>query len=175
MKATKSLSVPPGIAGIAETVAGGWRTIVRTFTPPEGTDRKTFRPGSFAEYTATGANTLIPKPKGISFDVACQTEPVSGAWKGVIHFSEMRVGDDVVIIGTGGIGMYCLMVAKAAGAGRLIAVDVSDHALKQPAAWERRTRSSLTRSMPNPRSTKSFRTAPILQFWKPPDRSRRST
>ena len=42
----------------------------------------------------------------------------------------MKVGDDVVIIGTGGIGMYCLMIAKAAGAGRLIAVDVSDHALE---------------------------------------------
>jgi threonine dehydrogenase-like Zn-dependent dehydrogenase len=88
------------------------------------------RPGSFAEFTVTGANTLFPKPKGISFDVACQTEPLSGAWKGVIHLSEMRVGDDVVIIGTGGIGMYCLMVAKAAGAGRLIAVDVSDFALE---------------------------------------------
>lgn len=88
------------------------------------------RPGSFAEYTVTGANSLFPKPKGISFDAACQTEPLSGAWKGVIHYSEMRVGDDVVIIGTGGIGMYCLMVAKAAGAGRLIAVDVSDFALE---------------------------------------------
>ena len=43
--------------------------------------------------------------------------------------SEMKVGDDVVVIGTGSIGMYCLMVAKAAGAGRLIAVDVSDFAL----------------------------------------------
>ena len=43
--------------------------------------------------------------------------------------SEMQVGDDVVIIGTGGIGMYCLMVAKAAGAGRLVAVDVSEYAL----------------------------------------------
>ena len=59
----------------------------------------------------------------MSFDAACQTEPLSGAWKGIVHYSEMRVGDDVVIIGTGGIGMYCLMVAKAAGAGRLIAVD----------------------------------------------------
>jgi threonine dehydrogenase-like Zn-dependent dehydrogenase len=87
------------------------------------------RPGSFAEYMVTGANTLYPKPAGVSFDAACQAEPLSGAWKGVIHFSEMRVGDDVVIIGTGGIGMYCLMVAKAAGAGRLIAVDISDHAL----------------------------------------------
>src|SRR5262249_42939586 len=31
---------------------------------------------------------------------------------------------------TGAIGMYCLMVAKAAGAGRLIAIDVSDYALE---------------------------------------------
>ena len=88
------------------------------------------RPGSFAEYLVTGANTLFPKPPQVSFDAACQAEPLSGAWKGVIQYSEMRMGDDVVIIGTGGIGMYCLMVAKAAGAGRLIAIDISDHALE---------------------------------------------
>jgi len=35
----------------------------------------------------------------------------------------------VVVIGTGGIGLLCLMVARAAGAGRLIAVDTSDYAL----------------------------------------------
>jgi threonine dehydrogenase-like Zn-dependent dehydrogenase len=78
----------------------------------------------------TGANTVYPKPVELSFDAACQAEPVSGAWKGLIHYSQMRVGDDVVIIGTGGIGMYCLMVAKAAGAGRLVAVDISDYALE---------------------------------------------
>ena len=44
------------------------------------------RPGSFAEYTLTGANTLFPKPPGVSFEAACQTEPVSGAWKVVAHF-----------------------------------------------------------------------------------------
>ncbi|HXK92185.1 MAG TPA: alcohol dehydrogenase catalytic domain-containing protein [bacterium] len=88
------------------------------------------RPGSFAEYTVTQATSIYKKPPQISFDAACQTEPVSGAWKGVIYFSEMKVGDDAVIIGTGSIGMYCLMVAKAAGAGRLIAVDVSEYALE---------------------------------------------
>lgn len=87
------------------------------------------RAGSFAEYTVTGANTLYPKPSSLSFEEACQTEPLSGAWKGLIQMSQLSVGDDVVIIGTGGIGMYCLMVAKAAGAGRLIAVDISDFAL----------------------------------------------
>lgn len=88
------------------------------------------RNGSFAEYTVTGAEAIYPMPAGLSFDQACQTEPVSGAWKGVIQNSEMRVGDDVVVIGTGGIGMYCLMVARAAGAGRLVAVDISDFALE---------------------------------------------
>lgn len=95
-----------------------------------GGDGANVRPGSFAEYTLTGANAVFPKPASLSFDAACQAEPVSGAWKGLIHYSEMSVGDDVVIIGTGGIGMYCVMVAKAAGAGRLVAVDVSDYALE---------------------------------------------
>ncbi len=95
-----------------------------------GGDGTEVRAGSFAEYTVTGANVVFPKPKNLSFDAACQGEPVSGAWKGIIHYSEMAVGDDVVVIGTGGIGMYCLMVAKAAGAGRLIAVDVSEFALR---------------------------------------------
>jgi len=88
------------------------------------------RPGSFAEYTVTGANTVYQKPATLSFDAACQTEPVSGAWKGIIQMSQLQVGDDVVVIGTGGIGAYCMMVAKAAGAGRMIAVDVSDYALE---------------------------------------------
>jgi len=88
------------------------------------------RPGCFAEYTLTDANMLFHKPPPISFDAACQAEPVSGAWKGIIQHSRMGLGDDVVVIGTGGIGIYCLMVAKAAGAGRLVAVDISDYALE---------------------------------------------
>lgn len=85
--------------------------------------------GSFAEYTRTLARCLFHKPSHISFDAAALTEPLSGAWKGVIQYSRMQVGDDVVVIGTGGIGLLGLMVAKAAGAGRLIAVDTSDYAL----------------------------------------------
>ncbi|MCC6445427.1 MAG: alcohol dehydrogenase catalytic domain-containing protein [Armatimonadetes bacterium] len=86
--------------------------------------------GCFAEYAVAGENMLFRKPPALSFDAACQTEPVSGAWKGIVRYSEMSVGDDVVVIGTGGIGMYCLMVARAAGAGTLVAIDVSDYALE---------------------------------------------
>lgn len=88
------------------------------------------RPGAFAEYMLTKEGTLYHKPASISFDAAAITEPLAGAWKGVIHHSEMTVGDDVVVIGVGSIGLLCMMVAKAAGAARLIAVDTSDYALR---------------------------------------------
>ena len=88
------------------------------------------RPGAFAEYMLTKEVTLYHKPPSISFDAAAVTEPLAGAWKGVIHHSEMTVGDDVLVIGVGSIGLLCLMVARAAGAARLIAVDTSDYALE---------------------------------------------
>ena len=86
------------------------------------------RPGAFAEYMITGEECIFLKPENISFDAAALTEPLSGAWKGVIQKSSLQVGEDVVVIGTGGIGLLCMMVAKAAGAGRLIAVDASPFA-----------------------------------------------
>lgn len=94
-----------------------------------GDGPKEVRPGAFAEYVKTMQGCLYTKPPNVSFDAAALTEPLSGAWKGVIHRSEMKLGESVVVIGVGGIGLLCLMVAKAAGAGRLIAVDRSEYAL----------------------------------------------
>lgn len=91
-------------------------------------------PGAFAEYMRTRATCCYRKPKEVPFDTAALTEPLSGAWKGVIQYSEMQVGDDVVVIGVGGIGLLCLMVAKAAGAGRRIAIDPSAYARRNALA-----------------------------------------
>ena len=94
-----------------------------------GDGPKNVLPGAFAEYILTKESTLFQKPPSISFDAAAVTEPLAGAWKGVIQYSQMTIGDDVVVIGVGSIGLLCMMVAKAAGAARLIAVDTSDYAL----------------------------------------------
>jgi threonine dehydrogenase-like Zn-dependent dehydrogenase len=88
------------------------------------------RPGAFAEYLLTKESSLFAKPENISFDAAAATEPLAGAWKGVVQYSEMTIGDDVVVIGVGSIGLLCMMVARAAGAARLIAIDTSDYALR---------------------------------------------
>jgi L-iditol 2-dehydrogenase len=90
--------------------------------------------GAFAQYMLTTESCLFRKPSSLSFDAAALTEPLSGAWKGVIRHSEMQVGEDVVVIGVGSIGLLCLMVAKAAGAGTLIAVDPSEYARKNALA-----------------------------------------
>ena len=125
---------PSGYCGLCQHCrAGNTHYCERAFTTG-GDGPDDVRPGAFAEYMKTNATCLFPKPANISFDAAALTEPLSGAWKGVIQYSEMSVGDDVVVIGVGGIGLLCLMVAKAAGAGRLVAIDPSayarDHALR---------------------------------------------
>ncbi|HUW58152.1 MAG TPA: alcohol dehydrogenase catalytic domain-containing protein [Planctomycetota bacterium] len=122
---------PSGYCGVCEHCRSGNTHYCEQAFTTGGDGPPGVWPGAFAEYMKTQAKMLFHKPAGISFDAAALTEPLSGAWKGVIQYSEMQVGDDVVIIGVGGIGLLCLMVAKAAGAGRLIAVDTSDYALAQ--------------------------------------------
>ncbi len=120
---------PSGFCGICRFCRTGFTHYCDHAYTTGGDGPDDVRPGSFAEFMLTEANTVYLKPPNVSFDAACQSEPVSGAWKGIIRHSEMQVGDDVVVIGTGGIGMYCLLMAKAAGAGRLISIDHSPYAL----------------------------------------------
>ena len=121
---------PSGYCGVCDHCrSGNTHYCTRAFTTG-GDGPDDVRPGAFAEYMKTQGNTLFPKPQHLSFDAASLTEPLSGAWKGIIQYSGMRLGEDVIVIGVGSIGLLCLMVAKAAGPGTLIAVDTSDYALE---------------------------------------------
>lgn len=120
---------PSGYCGVCRNCMSGRTHYCEHAFTTGGDGPADVRPGAFAELMRTDAACCLPIPKGVSFDAAALTEPLSGAWKGVVQYSEMQVGDDVVVIGVGGIGLLCLMVARAAGAGRLIAVDTSDYAL----------------------------------------------
>jgi L-iditol 2-dehydrogenase len=120
---------PSGYCGVCEACRLGNTHYCAAAYTTGGDGPADVRPGAFAEYMKIGANAVFHKPTSLSFDAAALAEPLSGAWKGLIQNSEMKVGDDVVVIGVGSIGLLCLMVAKAAGAGRLIAVDVSEYAL----------------------------------------------
>ena len=122
--------MPSGSCGFCEYCRTGRPHYCQHAFTTGGDGPKDVRPGAFAQYMKTLDRCLFPKPREISFDAAALTEPLSGSWKGVIQYSEMEIGDDVVIIGVGSIGLLCLMVAKAAGAARLVAIDKSDYALQ---------------------------------------------
>jgi len=119
---------PSGYCGFCEHCRAGDTHYCKSAFVTGGDGPEDVRAGAFAEFMLTAESCLFHKPAGIGFDTAALTEPLSGAWKGVIQRSRMRLGDDVVVIGVGGIGLLCLMVARAAGAGRLIAIDISPHA-----------------------------------------------
>lgn len=125
---------PSGFCGVCRYCKEGNSHYCENAFTTGGDGPEDVRPGAFAEYMRTTEGCLLHKPKAISFDAAALTEPLSGAWKGLIQYSQLQVGEDVVVIGVGGIGLLCLMVARAAGAGRLVAVDTSDYARRNALA-----------------------------------------
>lgn len=125
---------PSGFCGVCPHCRAGNTHYCRDAFTTGGDGPDDVRPGAFAEYMKTSAACLFPKPAGVPWAAAALAEPLSGAWKGVIQYSQLSLGEDVVIIGVGGIGLLCLMVARAAGAGRLIAIDPSGTARRNALA-----------------------------------------
>ncbi|MBN2029990.1 alcohol dehydrogenase catalytic domain-containing protein [bacterium] len=90
--------------------------------------------GAFAQYIAVDQKSVYPIPDGISFEDAALLEPTAGAWKG-LHNSEMGKGEDVVVIGAGGIGMLVALLAKKLGGGRVVVIDISQYVLSKASEW----------------------------------------
>ncbi|HWS34341.1 MAG TPA: alcohol dehydrogenase catalytic domain-containing protein [Actinoplanes sp.] len=83
--------------------------------------------GAFAEQVVVPARAVIPVPPQLDFDLAallgCSVLTGSGA---VRNTAGVQPGETVLVIGLGGVGLSAVAAARAAGAGRVIAVDVSD-------------------------------------------------
>ncbi len=82
--------------------------------------------GAFAEYVLVPENSLYYKPENISFDAAALTEPLAGSYKGLIEYSQLKIAEDLVIIGAGSMGLLASMIAQKAGAASVIMIDVDD-------------------------------------------------
>lgn len=84
--------------------------------------------GCFAEYVALPASNLWRNPTSMPVDVASIQEPMGNAVHTVLAGDV--VGLDVAIIGCGPIGIMAVGVARAAGAAKVIAIDVNDYRLE---------------------------------------------
>lgn len=90
-----------------------------------GEGQKVVLNGAFAQFVALPTKVLYRKPPNASFEGAALAEPLAGSYKGLIEYSGMRLGEDVVVIGAGSMGLLLCLVALAAGAGNLVAIDTA--------------------------------------------------
>jgi len=88
------------------------------------------RTGAFAEYVVVEASQVVAIPDDIPFDsaslLACGVITGFGA---VTNTAAVPAGSDVVVIGTGGVGLNAVQGAAHVGARSVVAVDLSDDKL----------------------------------------------
>jgi threonine dehydrogenase-like Zn-dependent dehydrogenase len=74
-------------------------------------------------YAAVAQGNVLPLPDEVSFREAALIEPLSCVVNGNREV-RMRLGDVVVVVGAGPIGLLHLQLARLSGAGRVIVVDI---------------------------------------------------
>jgi len=89
--------------------------------------------GALRECLAWPERNLIPLPEGFSAADGAMLEPLGVAIHAV-DLAHVRAGDSVGVFGCGPIGLFCLQVARAAGAGRLLATDLASRPHRLEAA-----------------------------------------
>lgn len=80
--------------------------------------------GAFAEYVNVPANLLYKLPSGFPSEAGALIEPLAVGMHAVKKAGSL-VGQTVVVVGAGTIGLCTMMCAKAAGAARVIAIEMS--------------------------------------------------
>ncbi len=79
--------------------------------------------GAFAEYVVVPPRILYRLPDELSFEEAAFVEPVSIAVHAVDR-TPISLSDTAVVVGSGMIGLLVIQALRAAGCGRIIAVDL---------------------------------------------------
>jgi L-iditol 2-dehydrogenase len=86
------------------------------------------RHGAFAEFVSVPRRIMYKLPDSFPYEQAALIEAVSIGVHAV-SITPVKLGDVAVIVGAGMIGSVTLQAAKAAGASRIIAVDIEDSKL----------------------------------------------
>jgi D-xylulose reductase len=80
--------------------------------------------GTLARYYALPRDFCYKLPDHVSTAEGAMLEPLAVAVH-TISQARLRQGDTVVVMGAGPIGLLCMSIARAFGAGRIVAVDIN--------------------------------------------------
>jgi Zn-dependent alcohol dehydrogenase len=92
---------------------------------------QSLRTAAFAECAVVDQSQVVAVAPEVPLDRACLL--ACGVVTGVgatLNTVRVEPGSDVVVVGTGGVGVNCIQGAALASAGRIIAVDVRDNKLQ---------------------------------------------
>jgi len=91
-----------------------------------------FDPGGFAEYLRIPQinvnRGVFPIPDHVGYDEASITEPLACVYRGQRR-ANLQPGQNVLVLGSGLAGLIHINLARALGAGRIIATDMVDYRL----------------------------------------------
>lgn len=86
-------------------------------------------PGCFAQFALLPADTVVPLPDSISDSDGAALQPLSDSVAGVAA-ADIKLGDVLLVIGQGVMGLGAMQAARAAGAMTVVTCDVKDRALQ---------------------------------------------
>lgn len=86
-------------------------------------------PGAFSEYALCPEGILFKVPDNVSDSEGATMQPLGECVTAVASVG-LNVGDTVVVLGQGSMGISTMQAAKTSGAGRLIVTDVRNDALE---------------------------------------------
>lgn len=81
------------------------------------------RPGSFGEFVCIPEHNVVPIPDAVPDEVAAIFDPFGNAVHTALSFD--LVGEDVLVTGAGPIGIMGAMVARRAGARKVVITDIN--------------------------------------------------
>ncbi|GAA1895569.1 Zn-dependent alcohol dehydrogenase [Streptomyces sodiiphilus] len=82
---------------------------------------------AFAEETVVPERAVLPLPEGVPLtDAALLGCAVLTGYGAIRHSAKVRPGESVAVLGIGGVGLAVLQSARLAGAGQIVAVDISE-------------------------------------------------
>jgi S-(hydroxymethyl)glutathione dehydrogenase/alcohol dehydrogenase len=85
---------------------------------------------TFQQFTVVSENRLTAIPSDVNFEVAALlADTLTTGFGAVARNAKVEIGEAVVVIGVGGIGLGTVLGAHLAGAHPVIGVDVHDHKL----------------------------------------------
>lgn len=113
--------------GSCRTCRAGWPEACRSLVAPG-----LHIDGAFAEYMRTPASTLVRVPDGVSMAAAAvATDSVASPYHALKCRAKVQPGEQVVVVGIGGLGSVAVRLAKLLGADQVVAVDTSEAALER--------------------------------------------